>query len=404
MECSLIKPEIVKRLFNFIDPCDLYKCQFVCKSWYLEAMERLKKCPTIDGYSVVTTVQPKYNISKDRRSFFGTIKFIFSGKKRDLNFIFARLITYSRGKIAFQPKNGTELEKVVNNFFTQDMQCIPSFSFGCFSPPFEDVLDSIRFTFPTVKIECKQFTFFSQFQQQVPFSRQLDLPAREDGSTMFGLNIQAFHINRYAADHKVIVTDWSDPKSGKPNLDDSDYPIKSLTYFIKKGNDKLQKDIEKYFENSGVLVSGAKFEHTDRISFTTSDDRRFKFSPAISIAFAGSQVKAAVFDHIIFSQDSICENLLSELENFKQNLDFKLGGNKVIGFMFFENFGRNARVHASTKSLIWDKLVENLSGAELIAFDVSSGDSDPMKIIIHLIRICDEKSAKVQNTFVIECN
>ncbi|XP_074597985.1 uncharacterized protein LOC141852760 [Brevipalpus obovatus] len=385
MECPLSIPGIVERLFNFLYPHDLYKCQFVCKSWYDEARKRLTKCPTIDSYSMVATLRSDPSEpSEEKADFLTRVKRLFVKEKKSLGDIFNKFIIFSRGETNFRPENLTDMEKAVKSFFEEDMQCIPSFSFGRFSPPFEALMDSVDFKYPTVRIESSQCHFFSKYDQNVPITRQLDLPADETWST-YGSVIQAFHINRYGADLKVIVTDWYDSKSNKPNLSDPNYPIKSLTYFIKKRNGKLEKAIEKYVKGSDVIISGAKFENHDQISFNTSGDPKFKFSPAISIAFAGKQVKTAVFDHTL-SKDSIRSTFLSAIENFKQNLDFPLDDGKVLGFMFCINF-RHEDLSVLFKTVIWDQLVENLPKVELMGFDVYTGEFDPQKIIIHLIKI-----------------
>jgi len=132
--------------------------------------------------------------------------------------------------------------------------------------------------------------------------------------------------------HKIVFTDWSDPKSFKPDLEDPEYPLKSFIFLLsgKSWRKKVQR-IVKFLKPLNIPFSGAVLNSGSQISFKDKEDRHFRFTSAISVAFAGKVIKSAVFSYS-YGENLLCfkERLLS----FKRNLDFSPDDFSVLGFRF----------------------------------------------------------------------
>lgn len=53
-------PDIIDRVFDFLQVLDIYQCQFVCKLWRKIALRKLINCPPIDECELFVTGNAEY--------------------------------------------------------------------------------------------------------------------------------------------------------------------------------------------------------------------------------------------------------------------------------------------------------------------------------------------------------
>lgn len=145
------------------------------------------------------------------------------------------------------------------------------------------------------------------------------------------------HIKQLIPDHKIIVTDWSNPASIRPELDDPNFPVKTLIYFCqsqKHQDSHMCFEIRKFIENSNLNGSGACFFFSKSFTpislFTKNENERIAMG--ISIAFLGKDIQSASLQLDDESTDMIREKLLE----FKQHLTFCTDDERVLAFWFID--------------------------------------------------------------------
>lgn len=148
--------------------------------------------------------------------------------------------------------------------------------------------------------------------------------------------IEGFLMNSFTSSHKIIVTDWAEPKSPRPITDDPNFPIKSL---ITLANYALiyNKALSDFVYNSSFDVSiGVMCSHSE---FLYHDSRfeGLRRSGSISIAFLGKDIKSAKLE--IEKPDFNQEAIRLKALDFKKKLEsqcFPLKNGRVFGFYFEE--------------------------------------------------------------------
>ncbi|XP_074593400.1 uncharacterized protein LOC141849102 [Brevipalpus obovatus] len=342
MEFVTSNPFLVRKILDFVPFCDVYKCRLVSRIWFQEASRQLNKCPPLNNFTVVIE-------AKDSRSDLMCLKIdrqYFKPQSR-----FAKTLST---KIPLQ------------GFFGGHMKCYPSLTFIYSDFYISDIINEIPINNSTVMVSRNSFKLH-------PGSLDLNFQfGNIDLENKCGKNIfmDAIHFNRFASNHKVIITDWSDPESLKPDLKDEEFPVKSVIFLCSnKGLDAHFEEFDAFIQQSNpdCAVSGGSLCPPEaNISFISNDDGQWKESHALSIAFAGKDVQSAVFgniernddededmssdeDEIMISdseddEDYIldCKRLLgSMLRSFKKKLDFRIDDGRVFAFLYID-FGDDA--------------------------------------------------------------
>lgn len=251
-----------------------------------------------------------------------------------------------------------KVDETLQSFCTSGALCVPKFSFLQYIRELDGkFMEKITFNHPTVLIKLRPKDINNDPVMSDLYKKSEPLKAAAKNRfrrlSNFGEDIfsyfEGFHIGRYNSDVKIIVTDWSDPRSEMPDMNDPKFPIKSVLYLATSVGNFLAKirRIEKLLKNSKVkpLSSGGVLKLLYEWSYD-SEDVEFldennesatmyyvpkrdesKESSIITIAFAGEEVKSAALD-IMFTSD-----FGEELEEFKRGLDFPTDDDQVIGFI-----------------------------------------------------------------------
>ncbi|XP_074593197.1 uncharacterized protein LOC141848949 [Brevipalpus obovatus] len=349
MDIVLLHSHIIQRIFDFSGPQDVCQCRYVCKTFHHEASRWLTRCPSIDAFqSVVRVIK-----MRGRRLFESkspgnerAVMEVFM-KNEEMNAGSRRLWDqceqlgwwYLKRKDNFRHLSRPRVEKALKNFLKEGMDCLPSFSFIHTDYDQDHLMSSNSFQYPTIAvIHRSNLDIEFELDDEIlrtPIRTLLDIP--EDSHLLEHLNsyivpfIDAIHINRYAPDHKVILTNWQDPENMRPNLDDPEYPVKALMFFtgylVK--NDP-EEEIDQFLEEFTSPVMYCDFGYISLFYFNPLEDVGLIESHLISVAFAGKQIKSAM--HVFHKYADQLEFSQQVLE-FKNSLDFRTDDGRVFGFL-----------------------------------------------------------------------
>lgn len=257
-------------------------------------------------------------------------------------------------------------------FFGENMKCFPSLSFIFSDFYISDIINEIPMNYSSVMVSRNTFKLY-------PGSLDLNF---QHGNIDFekkcvkNIFLDAIHINRFVSNHKVIITDWSDPESLKPDLKDRKFPVKSVIFLCSsEGLNSYYEDFDRFIQKShhDCGISGGSLRPSEaHISFINNDQRQWKESHAISIAFAGKEVQSAVLgkterwsdderstdedelmpdndsseDDVVMLSDSEeddevfildCKKQLAlMLRAFKSRLKFRIDDGRVFGFLYID--------------------------------------------------------------------
>ncbi|XP_074593194.1 uncharacterized protein LOC141848947 [Brevipalpus obovatus] len=347
MDIVLLPSHIIQRIFDFLEPRDVYRCRYVCKTFHHEASQWLTRCPPIDAFQSVLRL-----ISTDGGSIFER-KTPENERIEEEIFVKNAGMNQDPGGIAIRPKRLAwwylkrrnnfrhlprhEVDKALKSFFQEDMHCVPSFSFilSDFRPGL--LMPSNSFRYPTIAlILCYDHLELDDEIFRTPLQTLLDIPKdthlSEHLKSSIKPYIEAIHINRFASDHKVILTDWFDPGSMRPNLDDPEYPVKAFMFF----SGYPGKNIPENFHQITQFLKGCNFPVMPvfdvhiLLYVNPAEDLKLPPPRIISVAFAGKQIKSAM--HVFHEYANELEFSQQVLE-FKNSLDFRTDDGRVLGFL-----------------------------------------------------------------------
>lgn len=161
--------------------------------------------------------------------------------------------------------------------------------------------------------------------------------------------------NRYS-DYKTVVTDWNNPESPRPNLNDPNYPIK---FFLCFANEDIVFNGQEELEN---LTSSLACPIL-RGLLTYSMIKPFMYdpvageldaTPCVSLAIAGQNIKVRMLQLPFLNEnyDPIqLDKLIEQLRTFKDSLDFTTEDDSphclTLGFFYVRNL-RGAQFVAKT--------------------------------------------------------
>ncbi|XP_074594492.1 uncharacterized protein LOC141849883 [Brevipalpus obovatus] len=349
MDIVLLPPHIIQRIFDFLKPQDVYQCRYVCKTFYRETSRWLTRCPPIDAFQSVVRLIEMNNVTlfkrRTKRNEKTEMKVIMENEK--MNGSFRAFLHqpaplgwwYLRRRDNFRHLPRPEVDKALKSFVQQDMDCLPSFSFVHADYHLEDLIYSSSFRYPTialiqssnVRLELDDEIF------RTPLHSLLDIPEdshlSKHAKPFIEPYIEAIHINRFASDHKVIITNWSDPESIRPNLDDPEYPVKAFILFAVVLLNDVEHDFEevdRFLEEFNFPVMSSGSGYFSIFYANPSEGLSLSESPLISVAFVGKQIKAAMH---VFQEFANELEFLQEVIEFKNHLDFQTDDGRVLGFL-----------------------------------------------------------------------
>ncbi|XP_074595331.1 uncharacterized protein LOC141850574 isoform X2 [Brevipalpus obovatus] len=239
------------------------------------------------------------------------------------------------------PKSG--VEKTLESFLNEGMDCLPSFSFvrvdHCFH---HHLIEEISFGYPTIGLsqdiqnEPKLDDEIFKTSVHALLGTPKECCISEGIFSFIVPHIEAIHINRFASDHKVIITDWSDPESIKPDLEDPEYPVKAFVYFVKELSGHSM-DIIEFVSGFDFPVMRAPMDEGYLLYWNPSKDRLIRQPSGISLAFAGKQVLSSIQCFRELSNES---DLTQEVTKFKNSIKFPTNDGRVLGFVI-HSYGKS---------------------------------------------------------------
>ncbi|XP_074595562.1 uncharacterized protein LOC141850750 [Brevipalpus obovatus] len=347
----LLQPSIITKVFEFLGALDVYRCQYVCKIWRKSAIKVLKKCPPIDRCQSFVRHEYINAYHLDDNAYKQVEKIIQKNRKMDetdcstweLLDDHQSYYWCIKRTINFHPLSKLEINDAVKNFLTNDARCAPGLSFISFSEDFKQVVPKITFRFPTVLLQQFSMSLFRgtldpEFDAEIGFkSTALKDDENDILRSCYNHEIcsyfDGFHINGYMQGFKTIITDWSDMQSPRPDMEDSEFPIKSVLYLADEyaeHGDRTKTMVKKLQGISKPVIIGGVFygEWGNSAPILLRYPSKKGLNPArrITIAFAGRRVKSAT--HIVDSG----LKFEKRLEDFKRDLPFPID-NRVIGFL-----------------------------------------------------------------------
>ncbi|XP_074594990.1 uncharacterized protein LOC141850308 [Brevipalpus obovatus] len=229
-----------------------------------------------------------------------------------------------------------QVMKALKNFLQEGMDCLPSFSFINARYDLIDLIRSNSFRYPTIALMlCYYRIELDDEIFRTPVRTLLDIPEdshlTEHLSSHISPYIDVIHINRFASDHKVILTNWHDPGSIRPNLDDPEYPVKAFMFVTGHLVENIPEDLEEIDQ----FLEGCSFPVISVLNaYSLFCDNQLKCSshpesPLISVAFAGKQVKSAMH---VFHKFADGFEFSQQVLKFKSSLDFQTDDGRVFGF------------------------------------------------------------------------
>ncbi|XP_074595522.1 uncharacterized protein LOC141850731 isoform X2 [Brevipalpus obovatus] len=252
-----------------------------------------------------------------------------------------------------------KVDGTIQGFLTSDARCVPRFSFLQYNQHLnEEFMKNIAFSYPAVLVTLRPKNInddsvvseIDNKTQPLEIATKKKFPKLSFTPDIFSFfsYFEGFHINRYSYNAKIIITDWSDPLSARPDMNDSSFPVKSVLclatsvteYCARIG--KIEKLLKKSKVNKPILTGGVlrllyewsgdddrfvEMDITSTISYFDPQRGELGESFVITIAFAGEKVKSAAHD--VFFSPSFEE----KLEEFKCGLDFSTDDDRVLGFI-----------------------------------------------------------------------
>ncbi|XP_074602091.1 uncharacterized protein LOC141855821 [Brevipalpus obovatus] len=347
---ALRQPLIIRRIFSFLGAHEIHQCGKVCSGWRREAIPLLTKYPLKDDYKLMA------------KSFTSEVEALRKEKKHDILEILANknlnvdedtcpfVLEYCpscywwffwRGDNLQHPLGQADIDRTIKSFFESDMGCVPSFSYMYLDESFKHVAISAKC--PTIMLYQPKWLVPEEFRKDIlcKLNEIIRQPHHfKDHSRWVTLKFsEAFHINRYTSDLRVIITDWSNLGSKKPNLEDTQYPIKSLIFLSEVGYYRYMSAWAKFIKKvqkkrPSANISGGMMGDRVRILYCAPDFCRFRCTKALSIAFVGKQVQSSTFEILFTKERPRRVKILEKVSDFREHLDFPTEDGRVFGFIF----------------------------------------------------------------------
>lgn len=243
----------------------------------------------------------------------------------------------------------------IERFFTKGMECLPSLSLINSDFYISDIIQGITVKHPTILI-CRESFKLNSRKLYVNFEFGCVDLEKKAGRKVF---VDAMHISRYSSNHKIIITNWADPHSPRPDFWDENYPIKAII-FLSSGLEFHQPSYGDFFDFIEYSYlkewsGGCLYPIVADIPFIDRDHGEWKYSLGLSLTFAGKDVQSAIFEDIDdpdsddelndWDVNHVHKPIEVQLEEFKNSLDFPTDDGRVLGFIFLDRlyeveFGR----------------------------------------------------------------
>lgn len=249
--------------------------------------------------------------------------------------------------------------------------------------------DRLPFGYPTIVIKQELVGISNKYASEI-FGVPLRKPKLQElkdfcdwGPTKppIELHYESFHINWHAADYKIIITNWSDPQSARPDLKSIEYPVRSLIYLATPSEiySHSTRKVRSFVQESNLILSGGLLADESKICVNQLVKRKFKPMSKMSIAFAGKKVKSSL--HMI-KKPAIMQR---ELEEFRTKIKYPLNDNRIIGFLMYSGFGWEPFAKFSSKA---SKVFPEISFTRInFSKLITSNQVKNMRgLVIHLVR------------------
>lgn len=232
-----------------------------------------------------------------------------------------------------------EIEMAVQRFLMSDARCVPGITFMKYHKNFSHIVKRSSFSSFTVLIQDYRCL---SYPEMIPDEIEKNIDAMsiafeevarghyEELRNVYSYS-EGIHINRYIPGIKIIVTDWSDPESARPIVNDVDFPIQAVIYLASRRENRPEtRMIKEFFVDSMLIFSGGVL-CSSKISgpvIFLADPKKGELKPAsiITITFAGKDVRSAILP-FEFEKGPQLEK---QLEDFKSSLDFPIDDGRVI--------------------------------------------------------------------------
>ncbi|XP_074600148.1 uncharacterized protein LOC141854387 isoform X2 [Brevipalpus obovatus] len=414
----LFVPHIIETIFSYLGAADIYSCGQVCKDWYEESARWLEHHP-IDNCALV------------RKDMTCELDSLRAGKKKKHLKVKDEVLDMLKSeRFMIEPEISSEIELPtrtstplpkcywwfsirgddilpfmeehwqytvghVQNFL-RTKKLAPSFSFICvddrfprFSPAIATKIPSIVLQQPSLRIthhlEGKIYEAISTFVKKPRLFESLVHEKRRERSAFKCFH--ALNVNRYSPDQKIIVTDWSDPSSVKPNLQCPEYPVKAFIYLIGESSTvNHERGIKKFLKNNTCNISRGEIDYGSRLRHYDPNTRTLTSSEAISIAFVGERIQSAVYDisiRFVFDRSPPLTKIQHEVSEFRDKIAFSIDDKQVLGFLF-----EYSRRYSDRMDAVAERICDLFPSIDFIRIKcrqiISNGRSS---FRIHLIRI-----------------
>lgn len=251
--------------------------------------------------------------------------------------------------VSFYLRRRTRIPPSLLNFLIPN-KTVPSLSFICIEAEFENISSPISWGAPTVIVQERETTILRYSERKIlaaasvfinkPCLFESLLHERRRGWTAIEC-FHTLHVNGHTLDYKIVVTNWKDRNSKKPDLKCTEYPIKAFIQLLKDPR-AHQRRIKKLLEGTSFHVSQAVVEPRSRLFYYDPDSCRTFGSGAITIAFAGQRVQSAVY-HVEKDWGStkpgadrirVEHKIQERVKDFQDKLEFPIDDGRVLGFLF----------------------------------------------------------------------
>lgn len=194
---------------------------------------------------------------------------------------------------------------------------------------------------------------------------------------------QSLLVNPYTHNQKIVVTDWDDPSTPKPDLQCSEYPVKAFIYFIGEMRTRVRQ-LKNFVKNTSFHTTCAEVVGSSLLTYYDPNTGYTSSSEAISIAFAGKAVQSAVYKLNVKFLDTSPPPLTKiqcEVSEFRDNLPFPIDDGLVTGFLFEYLDGWNDHTNS-----VSDRILGLFPSIELIRIRCRPSKRRS-NFCVHLIRI-----------------
>ncbi|XP_074600151.1 uncharacterized protein LOC141854388 isoform X2 [Brevipalpus obovatus] len=395
---ALFVPHIIETIFSYLGAADIHSCGQVCKDWYEESARWLEHHP-IDNCALVRKdmtceldslwagKRKKLSKVKDevldmlmREGFMiepgnsPAIELDRSRKSTPLNTCYWWFSVRGDDILPFMDEHSRDTVEHVQNFLQTKLA--PSFSFICVDDCFPRFSSAIATKIPSIvlqqpssritnHLEGKIHEAISAFVKKPRLFESLAHERKKERSAF--KHFHALNVNQYSHDQKIIVTNWDDPSSEKPNLQCREYPVKAFIYLI--GESRIhEREIEKFIENNPSKISFGRVHVGSKLSYYDPNTRCLSYPKAISIAFIGERVQTLI-------------EIEHEVSEFRDKIGFSIDDKHVLGFLF-----EHSRSYTDRMDAVAERICDSFPSIDFIRIKCKPSNRRSA-FRIHLVRI-----------------